>query len=71
MKLMPEEIVEKYNLKKFEHDGWVYIKIVKVSKRLSQGTPLLGSTIIYWGHFYIHTFGCVFHGIKMDSLRLR
>ena len=29
MKLMPVEIGEKYNLKKFEHDGWVYIKIVK------------------------------------------
>ena len=29
MKLMPDEIIEKYNLKKCEHDGWVYIKIVK------------------------------------------
>ena len=25
---MPDEIVDKYNLKRFEHDGWVYIKIV-------------------------------------------
>ena len=23
VKLMPEEIVEKYNLKKFKHEGWV------------------------------------------------
>ena len=29
MKLMPDEIIEKYNLKKLEHDGWVYVKIVK------------------------------------------
>ena len=28
MKLMPDETIEKYNLKKFEHDGWIYIKIV-------------------------------------------
>ena len=33
--------------------------------------PFLGSTIIYRGHFHIHGFGYVFHGIKMNSLRLR
>ena len=29
LKLMPEEIVKKYNLKELENDGWVYIKIVR------------------------------------------
>ena len=29
MKLMPDEIIDKYDLKRFGHDGWVYIKIVK------------------------------------------
>ena len=29
IKLILEEIVNKYNLKPIEHDGWVYIKIVK------------------------------------------
>merc|ERR1711966_284779 len=29
LKIMPPEIVEKYNLKELEVDGWVYIKIVK------------------------------------------
>ena len=40
-------------------------------KAVISGSPFLGSTIIYRGHFYIHAFGYVFHGIKMDSLRLR
>ena len=43
----------------------------KFVKTAISGSPLLGSKFIYWGHFYIHTFGYVFHGIKMDSLRLR
>ena len=29
LKIMPPEIVEKYNPKELEIDGWVYIKIVK------------------------------------------
>ena len=29
IKLTQNEIIDKYNLKRFEHDGWVYIKIVK------------------------------------------
>ena len=29
MKLMPDKIIDKYNPKRFEHGGWVYIKIVK------------------------------------------
>ena len=29
MRLMPDEIIDEYNLKRFEHGGWVYIKIVK------------------------------------------
>ena len=29
MKLMPDKIIDKYNLNRFEHDGWVYIKILK------------------------------------------
>ena len=29
LKLMPEEIVKKYNLKELENDGWIYIKIVR------------------------------------------
>lgn len=36
MKLMPEEIVNKYNLKKIEHDGWVYVKISKGMYGVSQ-----------------------------------
>ena len=39
-------------------------------KTVISGNPYLGSAIIYRGHFYIHTFGYVFHGMKMDSLRL-
>ena len=29
MKIIPPEIVEKYDLTKIESDGWIYIKIVK------------------------------------------
>ena len=29
MKIMPPEIIEKYNLKELELDGWIYMKIVK------------------------------------------
>jgi hypothetical protein len=36
MNLMPDEIIDKYNLKRFEHDGWVYIKIVKEMYGLPQ-----------------------------------
>ena len=28
------------------------------------GNPFLASTIIYRGHFYVHTFGYVFHGVN-------
>ena len=29
LKIMPPELVEKYNLNELEVDGWVYINIVK------------------------------------------
>ena len=29
LKIMPPEIMEKYNLRELEADGWVYIKFVK------------------------------------------
>ena len=36
MNSIPDKSIDKYNLKRFEHDGWVYIKIVKGMYRLPQ-----------------------------------
>ena len=47
---------------------WLQKKGVKT---VISGNLFLGSTTIYQGHFYIHMFGCVFHEIEMDYLRLR
>ena len=37
---MPDEIIKEYNLKKFEHNGWIYIKIVKGIYGLPQAGKL-------------------------------
>ena len=36
MNLMPDKIIDKYNPKMFEHDSWVYNKLVKGMYALPQ-----------------------------------
>ena len=54
-KLMPEEIIQKYQLKSKEHDGWVYIKIVKGMYGLPQAgkiaNDLLKKRLEYYGYY--------------------
>ena len=45
MKIMPEEIVNKYNLKEMEHDGWVYAKIVKGMYGLPQSGKIANNLL--------------------------
>ena len=54
-KLMPEEIIQKYQLDSKEHDGWVYIKIVKGMYGLPQAgkiaNDLLKERLEYFGYY--------------------
>ena len=40
LKLIPQEIVDKYKLNEIVDNGWVYLKIVKGMYRLSQSGKL-------------------------------
>ena len=46
MKIMPPEIVEKYNIKSKEDDGWVYLKIVKCMYGLPQAGKIENELLI-------------------------
>ena len=46
MKLMPEEIIEKYNLRDIEEDGTIYIKIVKGMYGLPQAGKIANELLI-------------------------
>ena len=54
-KLMPQEIIDKYNLSKLEDEGWVYVKIVKGMYGLPQAgiltNKLLQKRLKKWGYF--------------------
>ena len=46
MKSMPEEIVQKYNLKSLDNDGWVYINIVKGMYGLPQAGKIASELLV-------------------------
>ena len=46
MNIMPPEIVEKYNIKSKEDDGWVYLKIVKCMYGLPQAGKIENELLI-------------------------
>ena len=46
LKLIPQEIIEQYNLQTLQVDGWVYIKIVKGMPGLKQAAKLANDRLI-------------------------
>ena len=50
--------------------GYIFDCRGRVLKRLSQGTPFLGSTIIYRVYTYIHTSGTYFIRLRWMSIEI-
>ena len=46
IKLIPDEIIQKYNLKQIEEDGMVYLKIVKGMYGLPQAGKIANELLI-------------------------
>ena len=46
LKIIPQEIVDQYNLQSLQVDGWVFIKIVKGMPGLKQAAKLANDRLV-------------------------
>ena len=62
IKLIPDEIIQKYYLKEIEQDGVVYLKIVKGMYGLPQAGKIANELLIKRFTLVIDDFGIKFKG---------
>ena len=53
LKIIPQEIIDQYQLQELEKDGWVYMKIVKGMPCLKQAARLANERLVH----YLATYG--------------
>ena len=46
LKMIPQEIIDQYNLQDLQEDGWVYMKILKVMPGLKQAARLANERLV-------------------------
>ena len=47
LKIIPQEIIDQYQLQNMEEDGWVYMKIVKGMPGLKQAARLANERLVH------------------------
>ena len=47
LKIIPQEIIDQYQLQDLKEDGWVYMKIVKVMPGLKQAARLVNERLVH------------------------